>query len=195
MAPKLCTECGSCEKAPGVHRCEECRLRHLPAAEREKAADIRLDAVPLSMRRQRVPEAAWPDGRRWCSGCQSFVRFSDVSGSRCKTCASRAGHASMLERTYLVGLPDGTLRPFTAADYAVLLEKQGGRCYFCRRRPRSKRLAVDHNHITLKVRGLLCADDERGCNHAILGNIRDLAMARRIVDYLEVPPAERWLLT
>jgi Recombination endonuclease VII len=77
----------------------------------------------------------------------------------------------------------------TPDDYRALFIAQGGRCYICQRKTHSKRLAVDHDHVTGAVRGLLCADNERGCNHAILGNIRDLAMAKRIVAYLEDPPA------
>lgn len=87
----------------------------------------------------------------------------------------------MVEKTY--GLSD--------QDYAALLAYQGGRCYICQRVPRSRRLAVDHDHETGAVRGLLCSDSDRGCNHAILGNIKDLEMAQRIVEYIEDPPMER----
>lgn len=89
----------------------------------------------------------------------------------------------MVERTY--GITD--------EEYDALLKYQGGRCYICQRKSNSKRLAVDHDHETGEVRGLLCPDDKRGCNHAILGNIRDLAMAKRIVTYLEDPPARKVL--
>jgi hypothetical protein len=90
-----------------------------------------------------------------------------------------SAHAGRVERTYGI----------TAEEYRALFIAQGGRCYICQRVARSKRLAVDHDHVTGEVRGLLCADSERGCNHAILGNIRDVEMARRIVKYLEAPPA------
>jgi hypothetical protein len=100
----------------------------------------------------------------------------------------------MLPRTYVIGLPDGSTRPFTADDYRVLYRNQRGRCYICERRVLSKRMAVDHDHKTGLVRGLLDADSERGCNAAILGNIRDIPMARRILDYLEDPPAGRWIV-
>ena len=128
-----------------------------------------------------MPQAEWPPGERWCSGCQSFIPLFYASGSRCRACESRAKHASSIQRIY--GIPSEV--------YDALLAWQGGKCYICRRVPRVRRLAVDHDHATGEVRGLLCADDERGCNHAILGNVRDLDMARRIVAYLERSPLLR----
>ena len=55
-------------------------------------------------------------------------------------------------------------------QYNELLDEQGGCCAICRR-PQDyfrKRFAVDHNHETGKVRGLLCPN----CNQA-LGHMRD----------------------
>lgn len=54
----------------------------------------------------------------------------------------------------------------TLADYNQLLDNQGGVCAVCRkpqRSARNKHLAVDHCHITGKIRGLLCD----ACNRAI----------------------------
>lgn len=44
------------------------------------------------------------------------------------------------------------------SDYAVMYTAQGGRCAICKGQERdgTKRLSVDHNHVTGKVRGLLC---------------------------------------
>lgn len=42
------------------------------------------------------------------------------------------------------------------ADYDALLAAQGGRCAICGARPGRRNLAVDHDHATGKVRGLLC---------------------------------------
>ena len=45
----------------------------------------------------------------------------------------------------------------TSSDYASLLRKQSGLCAICHQPdPRQIRLAVDHDHATGKVRGLLC---------------------------------------
>jgi hypothetical protein len=161
--------------------CFECWLTRQSVEVREKWARWRLAAIPEPLRLTRVSPKFWPEHRRWCSGCQSFVRLTDCGNgaSRCRTCTSITNHAGMVERTYGI----------TAADYRALFVAQGGRCYICQRKTHTKRLAVDHDHETGEVRGLLCADSERGCNHAILGNIKDLAMARRIVAYLEDPPA------
>lgn len=76
-------------------------------------------------------------------------------------------------------------------DYERLYAAQNGRCAGCRRATgRTKKLAVDHDHTTGEVRGLLCS----GCNRAI-GHLRDDAEAFfRLGLYLINPPA-RLVLT
>jgi hypothetical protein len=134
----------------------------------------------------RVPATKWPEGERWCAGCQSFVPLFYATGSRCKACASKASHASRVESTYGI----------TGEEYDALLRAQGGRCFICQRKPDKLRLAVDHDHKTGRVRGLLCANNEHGCNRAILGNLEGahdggLAAARRTLLYLTRPPYDR----
>jgi len=46
--------------------------------------------------------------------------------------------------------------------YTALWEKQGGGCAICGNPPKTRRLHVDHNHRTGKVRGLLCFRCNRG---------------------------------
>src|SRR5438046_1388392 len=53
----------------------------------------------------------------------------------------------------------------TIETYERLLRFQGGLCAICRRPPKRRRLAVDHNHKTGAIRGLLCF----ACNHRVLG--------------------------
>jgi len=57
--------------------------------------------------------------------------------------------------------------------------EQGGCCKICRKPPKKNRLAVDHDHETKIVRGLLCLR----CNYA-LGGFDSLLLAERVVEYL-----------
>jgi hypothetical protein len=76
------------------------------------------------------------------------------------------------------GLDDG--------DYSRIYHFQNGRCFLCQRATgAARRLSVDHDHKTGRVRGLLC----RPCND-ILGHARDdVEFFRRAVSYLQLPPA------
>lgn len=51
----------------------------------------------------------------------------------------------------------------TIEEYNDLLLDQNGRCKICNNESTARKLAVDHCHITGKVRGLLC----NKCNMAI----------------------------
>ena len=57
----------------------------------------------------------------------------------------------------------------TPEQYHAMFALQNGVCAICKT-PSSKRLAIDHDHKTQKVRGLLCIP----CNLAI-GNLKDSA--------------------
>lgn len=50
-----------------------------------------------------------------------------------------------------------------AGVYDELLEAQGGVCAICGRPPKTRRLHLDHDHKTMRVRGLLC----HRCNRAL----------------------------
>lgn len=52
-------------------------------------------------------------------------------------------------------------------EYEAMWRRQCGLCAVCERPESEKRLAVDHDHVTGEVRGLLC----QHCNH--LGKFRD----------------------
>jgi hypothetical protein len=57
----------------------------------------------------------------------------------------------------------------TEAEYARMLSEQGGGCGICGRVGHTQhRLGVDHDHVTGRVRGLLCSN----CN-ASLGLLQD----------------------
>ena len=69
----------------------------------------------------------------------------------------------------------------TKDQYFEMQSRQGGKCAICKGTDTPRRLAVDHDHVTGKVRGLLC----RRCNQ-ILGSMEDnVDWFRTIVSYLE----------
>lgn len=71
---------------------------------------------------------------------------------------------------------------FTSEEYDHLLAKQDGRCAVCLSLPKEKRrLAVDHDHKTKIVRGLLCYY----CNRFVVSRHRSGALLRRAADYLD----------
>ncbi len=76
----------------------------------------------------------------------------------------------------------------TPEQYTELLVAQGGCCAICRQQEtarhntsiRVQKLAVDHCHITGKVRGLLCQD----CNRGISKFHDDPILLQKAIDYL-----------
>lgn len=132
------------------------------------------DGVPVA----RVPKEFWPDGERWCAGCQSFVPIWYCQGSRCTGCVRQAAHERRVESTYGI----------TPEEYDRIWAAQGKRCGVCRAVPRSIRFAVDHDHKTGAVRGILC----KRCNHDLLGGAHDsVTLLFRAIEYLLYPPSER----
>jgi hypothetical protein len=63
------------------------------------------------------------------------------------------------------------------SEYTAMHEAQGGKCGICLR---PKRLCVDHDHATTRVRGLLCVT----CNQAIGMLDDDPALLFRAIRYL-----------
>jgi hypothetical protein len=76
----------------------------------------------------------------------------------------------------------------TLAQYNQLLKEQNGVCAICKqpetiydiRTNKLRALAVDHNHITGKTRGLLCSH----CNHGVGHFKEDIGILYNTIDYL-----------
>ena len=116
-----------------------------------------------------------------CSRCEltkpvaEFYRRSSRRrgfSSECKACHKSTSHYrdparrrdDTLRRRYGIGTD----------EYDALYEKQGGRCAFCGGTSNGRgRLAVDHDHATGRVRGLLCFT----CNTA-LGRLEAVGLSR-----------------
>ena len=126
--------------------------------------------------------------QKYCSSCKTMQPVSnyhrnkskpDCKDSWCKTCRAAVDAKSYERRRdrqiaaakewkrvnpdkyrdYLLRKTFG----ITLLDYNRMFDAQGGVCAICSSPPGRLRLAVDHCHDTLEVRGLLCVK----CNTAI----------------------------
>ena len=112
---------------------------------------------------------------------EEFPRHRNRDSGRatyCKTCHNARNRESKnrrggsrhyhLRQRYGIG----------ASDVEALKESQGGLCAVCRKLPA---VQVDHDHVTGRVRGILCD----GCNGG-LGHFRDdPEVIRRAIAYVE----------
>lgn len=126
--------------------------------------------------------------KRVCKDCKASgiktQRKASYPGPRCFTHhrefrnkRRQNSHAEHIGKTYGI----------TAEEYQAIHKAQGGKCYICQRATGAKRrLAVDHDHESGYVRGLLC----KTCNYKVLGHLRDDTEAfQRAIDYINNPPA------
>lgn len=69
----------------------------------------------------------------------------------------------------------------TMEEYSRLLAEQGGCCAICKGTPGHRRLDVDHDHVTGKVRGLLC----HMCNTGIAKFRDNIVLLEATITYLK----------
>ena len=106
--------------------------------------------------------------------------------SACKECDKarvKARHQANPERTRNNDLKRNY--GITLEDHSKMYEEQNGRCAICGSEGdgRWKKLCVDHDHKTGKVRKLLC----RSCN-MVLGQVEDNTQTlQSMIDYLKGP--------
>lgn len=113
-----------------------------------------------------------------CNKCEQDLPASEFYKNRgsiltvCKVCNDLANRDARLVRTYGI----------TLDDYLFIAEAQNHRCRICRNPPAEGWwLAVDHDHQTGLLRGLLCTR----CN-SLLANANDSTETlKRAIAYLE----------
>jgi len=173
---KEATEFGDPSKGPGRPYCRGCWRDYNRERAHEKAGSVK------------------PGATKRCSRCETTKPVSDFFrnasardglGGYCKPCwtAYLKDHedpAGRARRMRAYGLKRFGL---TIADYDAMLEGQGG-CAICLQGcATGKRLAVDHDEATGRVRGLLCVR----CNQGIGRFEHDPALLESAAAYLRVP--------
>lgn len=104
---------------------------------------------------------------------------SPLTGRQKKYCSEECSKINARESKLL------TRYGISLEEYEIILAFQDGVCYICKRPPKPGQvLAVDHNHKTQKVRGLICLWDNR---HNVAG--RSDATILAMADYITNPPA------
>ena len=126
--------------------------------------------------------------RKVCVDCRregvTTRRVAKYPGPRCTT-HHRARKRELSRRRHEQHV--GDTYGITGDEYEALYIAQEGVCAICQRATgKRRRLAVDHDHDTGYVRGLLC----KTCNYKVLGHLRDDTEAlQRAIDYLNNAPA------
>ena len=100
----------------------------------------------------------------------------------CRSCVSKKQQQSRRQNNLLNNYG------ITEVEYELMLKLQNGVCKICGqpettrgRNSKIKKLAVDHCHMTCKIRGLLCDN----CNQ-MLGKVKDNPeILRKAAEYLE----------
>jgi len=99
-----------------------------------------------------------------CSKCKRemlrsgfYTRGDGGLISECKECHScQVVHQNRVRRF-------ASVYGITIQDYDRMLEEQRGVCAICKKPEKNRKLAVDHDHETGRVRGLLCTN----CNNTL----------------------------
>lgn len=147
------------------------------------------------------------EGQKYCRGCQTWKPLDEFQNNsarrdgkqdRCKICSNaaakawREGNANYYHRRlardphYFRSAKLRKRYNMTLEQYAALERKQKGLCAICKQpekrviKGKLLPLVVDHDHVTGKVRGLLC----HACNMA-LGLVERVDWLKRATAYLE----------
>ena len=112
-------------------------------------------------------------------------RWIEANRDRCRKYTRDWGKRNPQKKSALKHKINLRLYGLTPESYASLLAAQGGGCAICgatkANKTDTRRLAVDHDHSSGRVRGLLCTP----CNRTLGAMNNDPLLLRKAADYLE----------
>jgi hypothetical protein len=163
-----------------MHYCAKCKNERVLVQDAARAAKRLKDYPPVPCAVCGEMTERFHERDRFCSSRCRF-RDKDTRKDLDKVREQNAKWRSwnfdyrrdyMLRRTYGI----------TQAQYEDLLAKQGGGCAICGKTPEEegRNLAVDHDHLTNEIFGVLCML----CNKIIVGKVRNPEVFARAANYL-----------
>lgn len=189
--------CKMCNKDKGVipqgaRYCAECRRLRADIVEQLEHERTRRKVLARRAERLAAGERVAsmrvdvPDGMKWCPRCQELRPLDSFPGR--KDNGKKAAYCRPCQRSYNRERRMQIMYGVEWDDYERMLACQDGRCAICGRLPRKYALAIDHDHKSGEIRGLLC----NRCNHTLLGAANeDSRLLRRAADYLDDTPLAR----
>jgi hypothetical protein len=132
---------------------------------------------------------------KWCPHCQTckpHAAFQRTNGKRkrlsgyCKKCQQTINRIKHASRTPEARRNDSYKRLYgiTLQEYECMLKEQDGRCKLCGTTEpggRGNHFAVDHDHVTNEIRGLLC----QKCNQGLGLFCEDPMLLAKAIKYLK----------
>lgn len=157
-------------------------VRRLYYVEMKTTTEIaRLFSVSQPHILRKMDEWGMPRRRRWasptrtCTGCGETKPRSEFRGktSYCKPCHNKQSRKYSIQKQYGI----------TIDEYNAMLMKQNNQCAICGKTPEEngRGLAVDHDHVTGKIRALLCLS----CNNGLGQFNDDVELLQSAITYLK----------
>jgi hypothetical protein len=148
--------------------CKACRAEYLRRYTLEHADELAAKQTIRSKRNYwEDPEAAKARSKKWAQSNKQKVtakaqRYQDRHPD---LLAAKAAERKTYYATHPVEARNRSLRKkygMAPEEYDTLFRAQEGVCAICGSTPGVRRLAVDHDHVTGKIRGLLCGTCNTG---------------------------------
>lgn len=174
-----CKSCGKPKdrRVRGAKLCSACKAESLlTQVDRDRERQRRKPKTDAQLLRSQL----YKDGQRRCARCREYLDPDEFTTRTDRN--RRVSYCRACQRAY--NQERRLLSHFGISwdDYELLLACQDFRCAICKGKPRKYMLAVDHDHKTGEIRGLLCSR----CNHKLLGSANDDPQRLRdAADYLE----------
>ena len=159
---EICTSCGQLARLTSWGLCRVCQI---PRRRMDKIRPC-VQCGQLGVYKESLCQSCYDiQYNSRCIQCGS-EKVKQKTLHLCKCCYERGKYQCSpdAQRRYHFKCQYG----ISLQDYDRLLKKQRGGCAICGRTPTSRWLAVDHDHKTNKIRGLLCTQ----CN-LMLGVAQD----------------------